>query len=68
MRYERACIPESGAWSSPFCRWQGPLSALTPSGVTRTEDADGAVYVLPVSLPLDLTAELTCDWRDGDVW
>ena len=48
--------------------WEGPLFALTPSGVTRTEDADGAVYVLPVSIPLDLTAELTCDWRDGDVW
>ena len=48
--------------------WQGPLFALTPSGVVRTEDVDGAVYVLPVSVPLDLSGELTCDWRDGDVW
>jgi aminoglycoside 2'-N-acetyltransferase I len=34
----------------------------------RTEDADGAVYVLELSVPLDLAGELTCDWRDGDVW
>jgi aminoglycoside 2'-N-acetyltransferase I len=49
-------------------RWQGPTSALTPAGVVRTEDDDGAVYVLPLSAPLDLAGELTCDWRDGDVW
>jgi acetyl-CoA acetyltransferase family protein len=29
MRYERAYIPASGAWSSPFCRWQGPLSGMS---------------------------------------
>jgi aminoglycoside 2'-N-acetyltransferase I len=40
---------------------------LTPDGVVRTEDDDGGVYVLPVA-PVDLTAGLTCDWRDGDVW
>jgi aminoglycoside 2'-N-acetyltransferase I len=49
-------------------RWEGPTSALTPSGIVRTEDADGAVYVLELSVPLDLEGELTCDWRDGDVW
>jgi len=49
-------------------RWQGPTSALTPTGIERTEDDDGCVYVLPVDVPLDLSAELTCDWRDGDVW
>jgi aminoglycoside 2'-N-acetyltransferase I len=48
--------------------WRGPTSALTPSGVVRTEDADGAIYVFPVGVPLDLDGELTCDWRDGDVW
>ncbi len=48
--------------------WQGPSSALTPSGVRRTEDDDGGIYVLPLTTPLDLSAELTCDWRDGDVW
>jgi aminoglycoside 2'-N-acetyltransferase I len=49
-------------------RWEGPTSALTPTGVVPTPDADGAVYVLPLTVPLDLGGELTCDWRDGDVW
>nr|WP_046468723.1 GNAT family N-acetyltransferase [Allosalinactinospora lopnorensis] len=48
--------------------WRGPSSALTPAGVTRTEDDDGGIYVLPVSLPLEPSDELTCDWRDGDLW
>jgi aminoglycoside 2'-N-acetyltransferase I len=48
--------------------WRGPSSALTPDGVRRTEDEDGALYVLPVADALDLDGELTCDWRDGDVW
>ena len=49
-------------------RWRGPSSALTPSGVRRTEDDDGGIYVLPVTIALDTSAELTCDWRDGDLW
>ncbi|MBA3618408.1 MAG: GNAT family N-acetyltransferase [Acidothermales bacterium] len=48
--------------------WQGPLSALTPTGIQRTPEEDGCIYVLPVSVPLELSGELTCDWRDGDVW
>ncbi len=48
--------------------WQGPSSALTPTGIQRTEEDDGGIYVLPVTVPLDVTGELTCDWRDGDVW
>jgi aminoglycoside 2'-N-acetyltransferase I len=48
--------------------WQGPGSALTPDGVRRTPDEDGAIYVLPGAVALDLAGELTCDWRDGDVW
>jgi aminoglycoside 2'-N-acetyltransferase I len=48
--------------------WRGPLSALTPDGVVPTPDEDGSVYVLPGEAPLDLDGELTCDWRDGDVW
>jgi aminoglycoside 2'-N-acetyltransferase I len=48
--------------------WRGPLSALTPDGVVRTTEEDGAVYVFPGAHPLDLSGELTCDWRDGDVW
>jgi aminoglycoside 2'-N-acetyltransferase I len=48
--------------------WRGPTSALTPDGVRRTEDDDGAVFALAAGAPLDLDAGLTCDWRDGDVW
>jgi aminoglycoside 2'-N-acetyltransferase I len=49
-------------------RWDGPSSILTPDGIVRTEDADGAVYVLPVAVELDLSRPLVADWRDGDVW
>lgn len=49
--------------------WKGTLSALTPAGVVATPDEEGAVLVLTGDpLGLDLGAELTCDWRDGDVW
>jgi aminoglycoside 2'-N-acetyltransferase I len=51
-----------------WLRWEGPTSALTPDGISRTRDEDGCIYVLPGDAPLDLTGELTCDWRDGDVW
>ena len=47
---------------------QGTTSALTPAGVVRTPDADDCVYVLPGPVPLTLTDDLMCDWRDGDVW
>ena len=47
--------------------WAGPLSALTPEGPRATPDEDG-VYVLDPSGLLDPSGELTCDWRDGDVW
>ena len=49
-------------------QWQGPSGALTPTGIQRTEEDDGGIYVLPVTIPVDVTGELTCDWRDGDVW
>jgi aminoglycoside 2'-N-acetyltransferase I len=48
--------------------WQGPSSVLAPAGLTRTPDDDRSLFVLPVSVELDTTAEITCDWRDGDVW
>jgi aminoglycoside 2'-N-acetyltransferase I len=47
-------------------RWRGPTSALTPDGVAPSDE--DSIWVLPVSAPLDLDGELTCDWRDGDVW
>lgn len=49
--------------------WRGSSWALTPAGIRRTPDEDGAIYVLPTAAaPLDLDADLTCDWREGDVW
>jgi aminoglycoside 2'-N-acetyltransferase I len=45
--------------------WRGPTSAFTPDGVVRTHDT---VHVLELAVPLDIADELTCDWRDGDVW
>jgi aminoglycoside 2'-N-acetyltransferase I len=47
--------------------WRGPLSALTPAGIVPTPDEQGAVHVL-ANEDVDLTLELTADWRDGDVW
>jgi aminoglycoside 2'-N-acetyltransferase I len=48
--------------------WRGPTSVLAPAGVTRTPVDDNGLFVLPVTIELDTTAEMTCDWRDGDVW
>jgi aminoglycoside 2'-N-acetyltransferase I len=48
--------------------WQGPSSVLKPSGVSPTPEDDGSLYVMPISVELDNNAELTCDWRPGDVW
>jgi aminoglycoside 2'-N-acetyltransferase I len=48
--------------------WRGPSSAITPDGIRRTPDDDGAIYVFELAVPLDIFGELTCDWRDGDVW
>jgi aminoglycoside 2'-N-acetyltransferase I len=48
--------------------WRGPTSVLAPTGVVRTPADDGSVFVLPVSVDVDTSDTLTCDWRDGDVW
>jgi aminoglycoside 2'-N-acetyltransferase I len=48
--------------------WQGVSSALTPRGVEPTRDEDGGIYVLPLDATLDVRGELTCDWREGDLW
>jgi aminoglycoside 2'-N-acetyltransferase I len=50
--------------------WAGPLFARTSEGPRRTPDDEGFLLVLetPASPPLDLTAPISCDWRQGDVW
>ena len=51
-----------------WVKWTGHTSALTPSGVVRTPDEDDSIFVWHAGHPLDITGELTCDWRGGDVW
>jgi len=48
--------------------WRGQAWALTPDGPRRTPDQEGYIYVLPGPVPLDLSAKITCDWRDGALW
>ncbi|MET0701941.1 MAG: GNAT family N-acetyltransferase [Mycobacterium sp.] len=48
--------------------WQGETAALAPDGPTRTPDSDAEVFVFPVTAEIDTTAELVCDWREGDLW
>ncbi|WP_082958217.1 GNAT family N-acetyltransferase [Mycobacterium alsense] len=48
--------------------WRGPTSVLAPTGPTRTPGDDGTIFVLPVGITLDPSADLMCDWRAGDVW
>lgn len=53
-----------------WVRWRGPSWALTPTGVVRTAEEDGAIYVLPLpsGAELSLNDPLMADWREGDVW
>ena len=51
-----------------WIRWRGPTSAITPDGIVRTPDEDDCVYVLPCGTTMDVRGDLTCDWREGDVW
>ena len=51
-----------------WLRWEGGSYALTPEGIIRTRDDDGGIFVLPVADAVDLTADLICDFRPGDLW
>ena len=51
-----------------WIQWKGPTSVLSPGGLNRTPEDDGAVFVLPVDVNVDPAADLVCDWRSGDVW
>ena len=48
--------------------WTGTASVITPGGLERTEEDEGAIYVLPVTARLGAEGDLACDWRNGDVW
>jgi aminoglycoside 2'-N-acetyltransferase I len=61
---EAAAFYASRGWQP----WEGRTYALTPAGIVRTEEEDDGIYVLPVTAALDRRGELTCDWREGEVW
>src|SRR6185369_6678385 len=48
--------------------WRGASWAMTPDGVRRTADDDGAIYVFPNGADLDLDGDIMCAYRPGDVW
>jgi len=48
--------------------WTGTASVLSPSGIERTPDDEGAIFLLPGTAQLPSGGDLACDWRDGDVW
>ena len=66
-----------GTGSQPFYErlgwriWRGPSFVRTASGPTPTPEEDGYIMVLetPTSPDdLDWSAEISCEWRPGDVW
>jgi aminoglycoside 2'-N-acetyltransferase I len=50
-----------------WLRWAGPTSVMSPSGMVRTPDDDGGVFVRS-AVAIDTTKPIACDWRAGDVW
>jgi aminoglycoside 2'-N-acetyltransferase I len=49
--------------------WRGPLSIRLPDGGTLpTPDEWVMVHRLPQSPPLDFTAPLSAEWREGELW
>ncbi|MEV4557813.1 GNAT family N-acetyltransferase [Kitasatospora sp. NPDC049285] len=47
--------------------WTGPTWALGPQGPVRTAEEDGWIYLFGAD-GLDFDGELSCDWREGEVW
>jgi aminoglycoside 2'-N-acetyltransferase I len=71
--YEIGALSSSDAGISLYekrgwLRWQGTASAMTPTGIVRTEGEEDGIFVLPVTAELNLAGDLACDWRSGDVW
>jgi aminoglycoside 2'-N-acetyltransferase I len=49
-------------------QWRGQSAVMSPDGIRSTAEMDGAIYILQVSVPLDTSHPLVCDWRDGSFW
>ena len=51
-----------------WVRWRGRAFVDAPGGRRRTEKDDDSVMVLvPPGADIDLTVDIVCDWRDGEV-
>jgi aminoglycoside 2'-N-acetyltransferase I len=49
--------------------WRGPLAVRTENGLLPTPDDEEVMILrLPRTPPLDATARLTAEWREGDAW
>lgn len=50
--------------------WEGPTFVRAAAGLVRTAEEDGNVFVrlTPTSPELDLSAPISCEWRQGDAW
>jgi aminoglycoside 2'-N-acetyltransferase I len=49
--------------------WRGPLAVRTETGLLPTPDDEEVMILrLPRTPPLDVTARLTAEWREGDAW
>ncbi len=48
--------------------WRGDLYIRTDSGVEKTPEARIMVLELPRTPPLDYDADLSAEWREGEVW
>lgn len=48
--------------------WRGPLLARSAAGLELVQDETAMIHRLPRTPPLDLTAPLSIEWRQGEVW
>jgi len=48
--------------------WLGPLSARTATGLALDPSETAMIHRLPRTPILDLTAPLSIEWREGEVW
>ena len=71
LRHRRARGDRHGGSPLPPARLApvgGAAVRPHPGRDVRTPEVEKAVHILPVGSTPDITAALTCDWRDGDVW
>jgi aminoglycoside 2'-N-acetyltransferase I len=48
--------------------WQGPRSIRSVAGLTPTPEETVMILRLPRTPALDLSAPLSAEWRDGEIW